>query len=67
MRSATKKSSPTAVGMMMGLWIGAGIGILGFAFTGNPLWIALVGVGVAIGLGIGAASERRGASRTGGR
>ncbi len=67
MRSPTKTTSPTAIGMMFGLWIGAGIGVLLFAFTQNVLWIGLAGVGVALGLGIGAASERRGTTRTGGR
>lgn len=67
MRSPTKKTSRTATGMMFGLWIGAGLGVLLFAFTQNVLWIGLAGVGVALGLGIGAASERREADRLGGR
>lgn len=67
MRSPTKKTSPTAVGMMFGLWIGAGIGVVLFAFTQNVLWLGLAGVGVALGLGLGAASERRQADRPGGR
>ena len=67
MRSGTKKTSATALGMMYGLWIGAGIGVLLFAFTQNVLWIGLAGVGVALGLGIGAASERRVPDRPGNR
>ena len=56
----TSKTTPTQVGMMFGLWIGAGVATLGFAFTMNPLWFVLAGVGLALGLGIGAASERWG-------
>ncbi len=67
MRSPTRKPRPAAIGMMFGLWIGAGLGILLFVFTQNVLWIGLAGVGVALGLGIGAASERSGANRPGGR
>lgn len=67
MRSSTRKTRPAAVGMMFGLWIGAGIGVVLFAFTQNVLWIGLAGVGVALGLGIGAASERRAPTRGGGR
>ena len=67
MRVPTKKPRPAAIGMMFGLWIGAGIGVLSFAFTQNVLWIGLAGVGVALGLGIGAASERREADRPGSR
>jgi uncharacterized membrane protein YgaE (UPF0421/DUF939 family) len=67
MRSPTKKTSRTAIGMMVGSWIGAGMGVLLFAFTQNVLWIGLAGVGVALGLGIGAASERRRPDRLGDR
>lgn len=67
MRVPTKKPRPAAIGMMFGLWIGAGIGVLLFAFTQNVLWFGLAGVGVALGLGIGAASERREADRQGSR
>ena len=63
MCSRTKKPRPAASGMMLGLWIGGGIGLLLFALTQNVLWIGLAGIGVTFGLGIGAASERREADR----
>ena len=58
MRRDAGKTTPTQVGMMFGLWIGAGVGSLLFALTMNALWFVLAGVGVALGLGIGAARER---------
>lgn len=58
MRRHSSKTTPTQVGMMFGLWIGAGVGTVLFATTMNPLWFGLAGVGLVLGVGIGAASER---------
>ncbi len=58
MRREPSKTPPAQVGMMFGLWIGAGVGTVLFAITMNPLWFVLAGAGLALGLGIGAAGER---------
>ena len=49
----------TQLGMLVGIVIGAAVGVVGFAITMNALWLTLPGVGVALGLGVGATIEKR--------
>jgi hypothetical protein len=48
----------TELGMLAGIVIGAGIGIVLFASTGNILYIVLAGVGCGIGLSLGAGVDQ---------
>jgi hypothetical protein len=42
------------LGMLAGIVLGAGIGIVLFAISGNAVYIALAGAGAGIGLALGA-------------
>lgn len=57
---------PTQLGMLLGIVLGAAVGVVGFAITVDALWLTLPGVGVALGLGVGATVERRAGRRGGG-
>ncbi|MFW5713434.1 MAG: hypothetical protein ACOCYU_02060 [Brevefilum sp.] len=54
-----KKYSYTQLGMLSGIIIGAGIGVLLFVFTNNPIYFAGAGVGLVIGLILGAGYDRQ--------
>lgn len=54
-----KKPTYTQLGMLFGIILGAGIGVLLFVLTGNPLYFTVVGVGLVIGLIIGAGKDRQ--------
>lgn len=54
-----RENSYTQLGMLFGIFIGGGIGVLLFVFTGNPIYISAAGVGLVIGLLIGAAKDRQ--------
>lgn len=54
-----RTTTPTQLGMLLGIVIGAGFGVVMFAGTMDALWLTLPGVGVALGLGVGAAIEKR--------
>jgi hypothetical protein len=56
--SMENRNSPTAWGMLLGLFIGAGLATMLFATTGEAMYFGLVGVGLALGLGLGAAFDR---------
>jgi hypothetical protein len=47
------------LGMMYGLLIGAVVGILILALTGEAWWLALTGAGLAVGYGLGATWDKR--------
>jgi hypothetical protein len=45
------------LGMLFGLMIGGGVGIILYATTGNPVYLAIAGIGLALGIGLGAALD----------
>jgi uncharacterized membrane protein YccC len=59
-RSSAHDVTPTQLGMLLGIVIGAAIGVVLFAVTTDALWLTLPGVGVALGLGLGATVDHRG-------
>lgn len=52
------KNKYTELGMLAGIVIGAGIGIILYASTGQILYIILAGAGCGIGLSLGAGVDR---------
>lgn len=54
-----RQYTPTELGMMYGMTIGAVIGVILFAITNQPWWLGMIGIGVALGLGIGTAMDKR--------
>ncbi len=58
-RSSAHDVTPTQLGMLLGIFVGAAIGVVLFAFTTDALWLTLPGVGVALGLGLGATVDHR--------
>ena len=52
------KPTYTQLGMMLGIFIGGGIGTLLFVFTQNALYFTVTGLGLALGLIIGASVDR---------
>lgn len=59
-----KRVTYTQLGMLFGIFIGAGIGVVLFSTTNDPLWLGAVGVGLVIGLILGAGLDRRKPSGT---
>jgi len=55
-----RKYTPTELGMIYGMLVGAVVFLVMFALTSEILWILAIGPGVAMGLGIGATMEKRG-------
>ncbi len=53
-----RQTNCTALGMLMGIAVGGGLGVILFAITSQALWLALGGVGVGIGLSLGAGLDR---------
>jgi uncharacterized membrane protein YgaE (UPF0421/DUF939 family) len=49
----------TQLGMLFGIFIGAGVGVILFSTTNNPVWLGAVGVGLVIGLILGTGLDRR--------
>jgi uncharacterized membrane protein YgaE (UPF0421/DUF939 family) len=43
----------TSLGMLLGIAVGAGIGVIAFALTGQALYLSITGVGLVIGLILG--------------
>jgi len=58
MQTNDRRYSTTTWGMLLGLFIGAGLATIMFATTGEAIYFGLVGVGLALGLGLGAAIDR---------
>lgn len=54
-----RQYTPTELGMMYGLLIGAVIFLTMFSLTGEIMWILAMGTGIALGLGIGSSMEQR--------
>ncbi|MHB0859575.1 MAG: hypothetical protein ACYC5M_18675 [Anaerolineae bacterium] len=52
------KNKYAALFMLGGIAIGGGLGVILFATTQNPVFLALAGAGVGIGLSIGAAVDK---------
>lgn len=59
-KPSSERVTPTQLGMLLGIVVGALVGVVLFSLTTNALWLTLPGVGVALGLGIGATLEHRG-------
>lgn len=57
--SSTRRVTPTQLGMLWGIVVGAALGVVLFAVTSTALWLTLPGVGVALGLGVGATIDKR--------
>jgi hypothetical protein len=45
-------------GMVIGTAIGAGLGVIVLAITGEPWWMIVAGMGTGIGLSLGASIDR---------
>jgi len=58
MQTKDRRYSATTWGMLLGLFVGAGLATILFATTGEATYFGLVGVGLALGLGLGAAYDR---------
>ena len=54
-----KKYSYTQLGLLFGIFIGNGIGVTAFSFTGDALFFTLTGIGITFGFGIGAVLDKR--------
>ncbi len=54
-----RKYSYVELGMLFGMFIGIGIGITAFSFTGDAQSFTLTGIGIIFGLGIGAVLDKR--------
>jgi len=54
-----RQYTPTELGMMYGMVIGAAIGVILFAITNEVWWLGAIGAGLALGLGIGASMEKK--------
>jgi len=53
-----RKYSYTELGMLLGIFLGGGLGTIMFAMTSEAIYFGLVGVGLALGLGLGASFDR---------
>lgn len=45
------------LGLVSGTLVGASIGVLLMALTGDAIWLTVTGVGIALGYGIGATMD----------
>lgn len=48
----------TDLGILLGIILGAGLGVTLMAVTGQSAYVALTGVGVSLGLCLGAGADR---------
>jgi len=53
-----KRDSYTELGMLLGIFVGSGIGVTAFVSTNNALFFTVPGFGVIFGLGIGAMLDK---------
>jgi hypothetical protein len=61
--SEMQQNSYAGWGMVMGTAIGAGLGGIVLALTGEPWWIIVAGAGTGIGLALGSSIDRFHAER----
>lgn len=54
-----QRYTPSQLGLVYGMALGAALGLLLLSFTGDAIWLVLTGVGITLGYGIGATWERR--------
>jgi len=57
--ASIRKYSYAELGMLFGMFIGSGIGITAFSFTGDAQSFTLTGIGIIFGLGIGSVLDKR--------